>query len=219
MNLSIFSASHTFIIKFKLKRVIGANVGGGQQFRRIMQAEAQAGTEGYMCHFVEIFAWVLTVPAYEALWELLYPSVNPYGWGYDYWYDNYAKLRVRGHRMGIVSTVSVKHEQAEFGRTETATEKEKWKGVLAQEKVYYSHFGVNLKRCREKALPNATLYGGVYGYLYDSPDVKTAHFIPPTKAGGLVGESVLEDGRSGGDGKGIGGKGIKRRRRKKGDSF
>jgi hypothetical protein len=72
-----------------------------------MQREAQAGTEGYVSTFVEIFAWVLTVPAYEALWQLLHPFTNPYGWGYDFWYDNYAAARVPGHKMGIISTLQV----------------------------------------------------------------------------------------------------------------
>ena len=60
-------------------------VGGGQQFRNILQTERQPGTEGYSSVYVEIFAWVMTVPAYEALWRLLCPSINPFGWGYDFW--------------------------------------------------------------------------------------------------------------------------------------
>lgn len=66
--------------------VMGANTGGGQDFRKIMQTEAPAGTEGWVSTFVEMFAWVLTMSAYEALWELYYPSLNPYGWGFDLWY-------------------------------------------------------------------------------------------------------------------------------------
>jgi len=214
-----------------------------------MQAEAQAGTEVYISHFVEIFAWVLTVPAYEALWELLYPSVNPYGWGYDYWYDQYARVRVAGHRMGIVSTVAVKHEQQVeggkdgngngkgnvkgqgplLGRTETATEKQKWRGVLAQEKVYNSHFGVNLKKCREKALPNATLFGGVYGYLSDTGSVGVGVDVGVgvgVKGGDRKGvRGVMEEGSAvasagGGGGGGVGaggGGGKKRRKRRRGD--
>lgn len=134
--------------------VVGANKGGGQAFRSIMYREAQAGTEGYVSVFVELFAWIMTVPAYHALWDLLYPSVNPYGWGYDFWYDQYALLRVKGHKMGIISTIKVNHEQdfssPNGGRTETATVDEKWSAVLEQEKVYLSHFGVNLKKYREE---------------------------------------------------------------------
>jgi hypothetical protein len=67
--------------------VMGANTGGGQKFRTIMQREPLPNTEGYISNFVEIFAWVVTVPAYTALWDLLYPTINPFGWGYDFWYD------------------------------------------------------------------------------------------------------------------------------------
>ena len=91
-------------------QVIGANVGPGQKWRNVMQSEAQANTAGYISVFVEIFAWVVTMPAYEALWQLLNPSINPFGWGYDLWYDNFAKSRVDGHKMGVVSVVKAKHE-------------------------------------------------------------------------------------------------------------
>lgn len=92
-------------------RVMGANVGGGQAFRTIMQVTSQPGTIGYISSFVEMFAWVMTPTAYRALWELLYPSINPYGWGYDLWYDNYATQMVPGHRMGIISNIVAKHDQ------------------------------------------------------------------------------------------------------------
>ena len=69
-----------------------------------MQTAAVAGTEGYVSSFVEMFAWVLTLPAYTAVWDLLWPHINPYGWGYDFWYDGYAKQRVMDHKMGIAST-------------------------------------------------------------------------------------------------------------------
>eukprot|EP01031_Cornospumella_fuschlensis_P036438 gene36438-44201_t len=64
--------------------ILGANKGGGQKFRNIMQIPAPASSSGYISSFVEIFAWVMTIPAYKALWELLCPSVNPYAWGYDF---------------------------------------------------------------------------------------------------------------------------------------
>ena len=92
-------------------RVVGANKGGGQAFRMIMQVDAQPGTVGYVSSFVEMFAWVLTPVAYRALWELLYPYINSYGWGYDLWYDNYGRGRVPGHKMGVISTFSAKHDQ------------------------------------------------------------------------------------------------------------
>jgi hypothetical protein len=74
-----------------------------------------------------MFAWIMTPPAYRALWELLYPYINPYGWGYDLWLDNYAAMRVQGHKMGIISAIVAKHEQdfsaANGGRTDIASVK------------------------------------------------------------------------------------------------
>ncbi len=40
--------------------VVGANKGGGQAFRGIMQRPAMPGTVGYVSVFVELFAWVAT---------------------------------------------------------------------------------------------------------------------------------------------------------------
>ena len=51
-----------------------------------------------MSTFIEIFAWVMTMPAYQAFYELLSPEINPYGWGYDLWYDNYARIKVPGKK-------------------------------------------------------------------------------------------------------------------------
>lgn len=182
-----------------LQQVIGANVGGGQKFRNIMQTEAMPGTAGYVSNFVEIFAWVVTIDAYQALWDLLSPSVNPYGWGYDFWYDNYARSRVKGHKvgfvgtvymcicwhlsfqqfilashqMGIVSVVKVKHEQdlSTSGRTDKTNPEEKWRAVMEQEKVYKSHRGVDLKRCRTKLnIQNTSWNGAVTGYLQEPQD-------------------------------------------------
>ena len=150
-------------------------MGGGQKFRNIMQTEPLPGTEGYVSTFVEMFSWVMTMPAYQALWELLFPSVNPYGWGYDFWYDKYAKARVPGHRMGIVGTVRVKHEQ-DFaavgqGRTDNTRVEEKWQALVNQEAHYKAHFGVDLRKIREKLdLTNASWNGAVRGYLQTPPE-------------------------------------------------
>jgi hypothetical protein len=62
-----------------------------------MQANPKAGTLGYISNFIEIFAWVTTIDAYESLWELLWPTINPYGWGYDFWYDGYSWLKGKYH--------------------------------------------------------------------------------------------------------------------------
>lgn len=74
--------------------------------------------------------WLMTIPAYTSLWELLYPSINPYAWGYDFWYDGYARDKdkssrgregeeegrggreVRRHKMGIMSGMIVIHQQS-----------------------------------------------------------------------------------------------------------
>jgi hypothetical protein len=150
--------------------VVGANKGGGQKFRDILQAPPQPGTVGYESVFVEWFSWVMTVDAYEILWELLAPTVNPYGWGYDLWFNNYAKMFI-ANKMGIVSAIRTKHEQ-DFGafnggRTETASIDTKWAGVMRQEKDYRDHFGVNLRKCRQSlGLSNSSWNGAVVGYLY-----------------------------------------------------
>jgi len=154
--------------------VIGANKGGGQAFRTIMQREAVEGTEGYVSTFVEMFAWIMTVQAYQALWELLFPFVNPYGWGFDFWYNGYASLRVPGHKMGIVSTVKVKHEQdlltAGAGRTDNNKVEDKWNAVLKQEVYFNKHFKVDLKKVRDKLdLANSSWNGAVRGYLQALP--------------------------------------------------
>lgn len=155
-------------------RVVGANVGGGQAFRTIMQAKPQPGTEGYVSTFVEWFAWVMTFQAYEALWELLCPHVNPYGWGYDFWYDNYAKRSVVGHKMGIISTFEVKHEQDTAvegaGRTDNTKVETKWAAVLSQETHYKSHLGIDLRGIRQKLeLKNTSWNGAVQGWLLSLP--------------------------------------------------
>jgi len=155
-------------------RVVGANVGGGQKFRKIMQALPQSETDGYTSTFVEWFAWVMTFQAYQALWELLCPHVNPFGWGYDFWYDNYAKSRVPGHKMGIVSTIEVKHEQDTTtpgaGRTDNTKVETKWAAVLSQEKHYRDHLGIDLKAIRQKLkLQNTTWNGAVTGFLSIPP--------------------------------------------------
>lgn len=133
-----------------------------------MQVEAQPGTVGYVSTFVEMFAWVMTPKAYRALWELLYPYVNPYGWGYDLWYDNYAGSKVPGHKMGIISRFTAKHDQdfsASFnGRTDTAPVKVKWQAVLDQQKYYSDYMGIKLNK--RFNIKNTSWNGAVQGYLY-----------------------------------------------------
>ena len=155
--------------------VSGANKGGGQQFRNIMQTPAQPNTEGYVSTFLELFAWVMTIPAYEALWHLLYPSINPYGWGYDLWYDNYAKRRVVGHKMGVVSAVRALHRQdlAIANRTDDTSPDTKWKALVFQERHYQTYYGITLHKYRETMdLKNMSWNGAVVDYLLvPSPQV------------------------------------------------
>jgi hypothetical protein len=113
-----------------------------------MQTPALPGTEGFVSNFVEIFVWVMTMPAYTALWELFNPAVNPYAWGYDFWYDGYANERVPGHSMGIVASQQILHVQNAadpiLGRTDNTDVKVKWNAVLAQERHYKQYLNVNL---------------------------------------------------------------------------
>jgi len=150
--------------------VLNANKGGGQNFRRIMQAEVVNGYEGYISSFVEMFAMVMTMPAYQAFWDLLFPAVNPYGWGYDLWYHEYAKTRVVGHKMGIITTIRVVHEQnlTVADRTDNTKVEVKWKSLKAQERFFYLHYNINLHKMRVK-VNNSTWNGAALGYLLSPP--------------------------------------------------
>jgi hypothetical protein len=155
-------------------QISGANKGGGQKFRNIMQTPPQPNTIGYVSSFVEIFAWLLTMPAYEALWELLCPEVNPYAWGYDFWYNGYAKQRVPGHRMGIMSSIVFAHEQdgtgTGAGRTDNTRVEDKWNAVMAQERHYQKYRGISLSQCRKHLdLSNSSWNGAVKDYLHACP--------------------------------------------------
>ena len=149
-------------------QISGANTGGGQKFRNIMQTAPQPGTEGYVSNFVEIFVWFMTMPAYTALWELLNPRVNPYAWGYDFWYDGYAASKVPGHKMGIVSSMVVVHKQgsAQLGRTDNTEVNVKWNAVLAQERHYKKYLNVNLAHYRvHLRIANTSWNGAVVWYI------------------------------------------------------
>ena len=83
--------------------------------------------------------WLMTIPAYTSLWELLYPSINPYAWGYDFWYDGYARDKdkssrgregeeegrggreVRRHKMGIMSGMIVIHQQSRSSNSSSSS--------------------------------------------------------------------------------------------------
>ncbi len=183
-------------------RVENANKGGGQDWRKIMYAEPVEGIEGYATKFVEMFAWIMTVESFEWLWELLIPSVNPYGWGYDLWYDGYAKHRaVDGrHKMGIVTSFTSTHYQSldendngkqgtTTGRAESATTEAKWKAKLDQEKYFKRSYGYDLKAASLE-LKNHNWNGAVIGYIHPVP-------VDFREAASASREVVKEPGRGG----------------------
>jgi hypothetical protein len=113
----------------------------------------------------------MTLAGYRALWELQCPEVNPYAWGYDFWYDGYARNTVSGHRMGIASTMQMKHEQdtseSGAGRTDNTNINDKWNAVIAQERHYWNHMNVPLTQYRKKLnIRNTSWNGAVQGYLH-----------------------------------------------------
>ena len=150
-------------------RIIGANQGGGQKFRLIMQAPPRNGSVGYKTSFLEIFACVYTPSAYRALWSLLLPSVNPYGWGYDFWYDGYARRNVMGHAMGIVSVFTASHEQGSSEtnvRADSTSMREKWQAALRQEQHFETYLKIPLRKFRLKMrIRGMDWDGAVTGYL------------------------------------------------------
>lgn len=137
-----------------------------------MQTPDPSGGVGFISSFVEIFAWLMTASAYEALWSLLCPEVNPYAWGYDFWYDGYARSNVPGHKMGIASQVVFTHEQKEeadggAGRTDNTKISDKWNAVMAQERHYQRYHNISLAKLRKQLdLRNTSWNGAVKGYLH-----------------------------------------------------
>lgn len=201
-------------------RVENANKGGGQDFRKIMFADPVEGIEGYVSVFVEMFAWVMKVEAYESLWELLLPEVNPYGWGYDFWYNNYAKYRAvdSQHKMGIVTSVTTVHDQSlapaddgkakrtsgTIGRAESAGVKEKWEAVKAQERYFKKYHGYDIGQAKIN-LSNSSWNGAIVGYLHTVP----LEYLEAASRDRLV-KSEFGGGRAGGRPKnGFGRKGAK----------
>ncbi len=137
-----------------------------------MQTPPQGESLGYISTFVEIFAWVMTMPAFKALWELLYPEVNPYAWGYDFWYDGYARSTVPGHKMGVASIMQMIHDQdtttGGMGRTDNTRIEDKWNAVIAQERHYLKHKKIKLSYFRKNLdISNSSWNGAVKGYLHD----------------------------------------------------
>jgi hypothetical protein len=141
--------------------VRNSNKLASQRFRDIMQTPAVGdvdsegrAVEGHITSFLAVHAWLMTMDAFKALWELCYPHLNPYGWGYDLWYDTYANSRVTGHKMGIITTATsesldlpppkVVKSKKEEGDAALA----KWQQQLAQEEYYGKYYNVPLKQYR-----------------------------------------------------------------------
>lgn len=93
-------------------RVVGANphVKKNNNWRLMAAAPLSVmNTAGCIHDAIEMFAYVMTPPAYHALWNLTMPAINPFGWGPDVWYDGYARLHVPGHKMGVLSAMDTVH--------------------------------------------------------------------------------------------------------------
>ena len=126
-----------------------------------MMAFPESGTVGLKTNFVEIFAYVMTIPAYTALWQLLYPSINPYGWGYDLWYDCVAKKGNFNHSMGVISVYSATHQQGDVQADNSGWEA-KHDAMIKQEKYFAEYHKIlDLEECR------VNLKDSVLGKLYD----------------------------------------------------
>lgn len=54
--------------------------------RKAMLHKAPNNAPGFVTHYIEIFAILMTTAAYTAFWELIDPTTNPCGWGPDMWY-------------------------------------------------------------------------------------------------------------------------------------
>ena len=119
----------------------------GGEWNTNMMGLPESGTVGHKTNFVEIFAFVMTIPAYTALWQLLYPSINPYGWGYDLWYDCMAKKGNFNHSMGVISAYTAVHHQGEM-QADNTDGGIKWDAVTKQEKYFAEYCNLNLQECR-----------------------------------------------------------------------
>ena len=131
-------------------RVRRASRGEEHDGRSLMVEPPISGTVGFVVAFAELFAWVMTAKAYSLLYELLLPAVNPYGWGFDNWYDGYARLRYPETRLCIASELMVIHLPPnrfpngsailEDGTPRT----EKINALRRQERYFRDHLGVDL---------------------------------------------------------------------------
>ena len=104
------------------------------------------GTAGCLTNFIEMFAYILTVPAYNFLWDLFDPVNNPYGWGYDMWYSEYARSRYPLHKMGVINVYAVTHGDINKKqiRADAADQSVKLLALKKQEEYYTNTLGIPL---------------------------------------------------------------------------
>eukprot|EP01041_Mallomonas_annulata_P005701 gene5701-11495_t len=128
-------------------RIIRSSMGSPGDGRQFMTLPAKEGTAGYIVRYIEIYACLFTMTAYEAFWELISPITNIYGWGQDVWYDGYARQikAIPNHKMCIISIQTAIH--AIGNRTKNADKTSrilKIKAFRAQEDYFLNKYNINL---------------------------------------------------------------------------
>lgn len=172
-------------LSFASTRVLGNTFAKGQEWRQVMTSSppmtltsSNKVAIGVISSFVEIYSCIYKRQAWEALWQLLHPSTNPYSWGYDFWYPAYAKqylskhfytngnrkaemlLQYNGHKLHDHSgDIGLQYKQAVISsiitshkqgdvRADASSESKKWSSVQMQEKYYSKYKNIPLKRYR-----------------------------------------------------------------------
>jgi hypothetical protein len=129
-------------------------------FRSVMQVAPESKSiAGYHTVYAELFAWVMTMRGYHILWDLLSPNLNPYGWGYDWWYYGYAQMLLNTTDiMGVTSDYKIMHVQG-TEQTDNTPKEQKRDGLHLQETHYMRNLHIPLKK---------------FGEDYESESLKTA---------------------------------------------
>lgn len=150
--------------------------GTGKYRAALSEPYVQQNTVGCLAPFLELFVYIMTAEAYSALWDLVLPEINPYGWGYDVWYDGYASERVAGHRMGVIYEYSVTHGNAESlsskrrskalaaQRVDLVSQQVKMAAMLAEEDYFRSELKIELTSFveLEKRYPKLTWWENLW---------------------------------------------------------
>jgi len=131
-------------------RVIGAAVNKFQPWRAMTSAPLSVnGTAGCLFPNLEMFAYIMTQDGYSALWDLILPDINPYGWGYGYWYNGYATHINPYHKMGVISIFEVIHTHAFGGsKADSASNTKKLKCMYSQESYFKKNYNISLSDMR-----------------------------------------------------------------------